>query len=283
MKKLKNINPKKLITGIARIIASCISILTGTACIFFFSFDLLPYFYPILIGSLIVVILIEFLSVSFLNEFFKLIFAGNVKLIFFGVFALMIYTGSFFLSVNGITSFVENTQNKTEQIENINVNKSDSISNYYNAKIDKTENLLDSLQRINITWTNRNLLQDKINFLQMQVVNIQNKKDSALLLENSKKDVKINNNIIEVAVKKKEYYFATSLIIAIIFILNFIFNFLKHSELQDKKTAISEYNKFDIIKMLKKGMRQVDICKKTGWKDYQVSRINNKRIKNPKK
>jgi hypothetical protein len=290
----------KLITNgtlwTGRVTGSLVSVATSTACIYYFLIQI--YSEQVLMVSLALFgsLLLETLTVIFLNLFFRNLFILKPVFIVFFLVTIIFYSTTFYLSVNGIKSFIENTQNKTLVYEKSNDINKDSVLNVYNTKINIKQNQLDSLINVTSTWTNRKTLQTKLNYLQLQLTELKTIRDTAIseLNKDLKTDIAINN--VEVAKIKNEYFYATTGILVFIILMNLLFNILninkdKLQEVVKKDKTIKEHkniakNKKDIQvrlakKMFKQGCTNKEVIKKTGLNSSDVSRIkNNKLYKN---
>jgi len=221
-----------LIINACRIIASLFSIATGTASVYYFFNVLYQNDKIVLVSSFIIVFFWELLLIFTLNKFFKKVLKKEKILFVFLFFTLIFYSGSFFLSINGMSEFIENKKNETVNIENNTMAITDSIINLYETKKQKRQ--LDSI--INLGYTTK-LIMAQTTYLQNQIINYENKKDSLIKLQNKTSKIDIDKNISEIKKIKNEYYIITFVLIFLIFVLNLYFNILT---MQKKDFFISE-------------------------------------------
>jgi len=271
----------KLTTNITRIILSIISILTGFFCIFY-SFNMFKLnIYLLVTACLIPIVILELNGVFFLNRSFKMIFIRKYEnFVFFFIVALLLYSASFFLSVNGIEKFVENNLNETEIIETEIEIKKDTLINYYNKTLNQSYKDLSKLNNTKITWTNRHFLQNETERLHKQIDKIQELKEKKINQLEKEKSAKIATNFKKVAFAKRNYYFATVIILLSILIFNFVYNFLNSKKLHIEKTNLQSAKE---VYEYKKDLKTYKIVKKlydSGKTQKEISELFNTNISN---
>jgi len=274
--------------NIARILTSIFSAFGAFWAIYYFLIIIYRDDKAALVTAFFLAVFYEFFAVSLLSDAFKQFFEKNIKLfIISGFVAVVLYFGSFFLTVNGISQFIEKQTNRAGEIIINTDNEKKTVSVNFDKKILEINKKIDSIYKIKENWINRKILQNKVNFLHLQLVELQMKKDTVIKQKTIQKNEKLQKNGKFVASAKNKYYFVSAILMFSILLFNLMFNYLKYGKLRlQKKTAdeqifatvdnVGVNIDIEVKRLLKAGVSNKEICKRMGLKPYQVSRIKNK-------